>query len=106
MPTPGRLQHDCLDDRRQIHELLARLTPRDRITFLRWCCTRAALPHSTTRPRVSRRTVRLARLAERDESADRRLALDCFFDVWNLTTQYDFDLDAALEKLVEMVRQL
>lgn len=106
MTTPAYLCLDTLDDRRQIHDLLTRLAPRARIRFMRWCCARATLPNSARRPGVSRKTVRLAQRAEKDSSADRALALDCYFDVWMLASQYDFDLNAALEKLVEIVRQL
>lgn len=101
---PTYLRLDTLDDRRQIHDLLTRLSPRRRIAFMRWACEQATLPGTTKHPGVSRKTVRLARLAERDGSADARLSLDCYFDVWLLASQYDFDLDMALEKLVEMVR--
>lgn len=103
---PAYLCLDTLDDRRQIHDLLGRLPPRQRIRFMRWCCAQATLPHSSAHPGVSRKTVRLAQQAERDSSADERLALDCYFDVWRLASHYDFDLNAALERLVELVRAL
>lgn len=105
MPRPAYLCLDTRDDRREIHDLLTRLPPRQRIAFMRWACEQATLPHSTRHPGVSRKTVRLAQRAERDGSADRALALDLYFDVWHLAMNYDFDLNAALEKLVEMVRQ-
>jgi hypothetical protein len=104
----GKPAYLCLDtrgDRHEIHDLLTRLSPRARIGFMKWACQQATLPHSTRRPGVSRKTVRLAQRAERDSSADRVLALDLYFDVWHLAMNYDFDLNAALEKLVEMVRQ-
>jgi hypothetical protein len=103
---PAHICLDTLGDRREIHDLLTRLAPRARIAFMRWACQQATLPHSTRHPGVSRKTVRLAARAERDSSADRMLALDLYFDVWHLAMNYDFDLNAALEKLVEMVRQL
>lgn len=101
---PQYLQTDNLDDRREIYYLLARLSPRRRIAFLRWACQTAVLPCSTVRPRVLQKTEDLARLAERDDSADERLTLEIFFDVWHLCLSYKFDLDNALARLVQIVR--
>jgi hypothetical protein len=105
MPKPASLCLDTLDDRRQIHDLLTRLPPQRRIAFIRWACGQATLPHSTTHPVVSRKTMRLARRAAVDSSADKALALECYFDLWTLAIQCRFDMDRALERLVEMVRQ-
>lgn len=101
---PAYLALDTLDDRREIHRLLETLPPRRRVAFLRWCCARAVLPKSGTRPGVSKKTERLARQAGRDREADRRLSLDCYFDVWSLAAQYELDLAAVLERLVALVR--
>ena len=105
MSKPAYLCLDTRDDRREIHDLLTRLPPRERIRFMRWACSQATLPASRTHPGVSRKTVRLAVRAVRDSSADRALALECYFDLWHLSISYDFDLDRALEMLVETVRQ-
>lgn len=103
--TKQLLYHDNREDRTEIHRLLCRLAPADRLQFLRWACQNATLPNSAVRPRVSRKTVELAGLARHDDSADRRLSLECFFDLMFLANSYSFDLDQALARLVEMVRR-
>ena len=42
--------HDNLDDRREIHQLLARLSPLKRVAFVDECCRNAVLPGSAIRP--------------------------------------------------------
>lgn len=95
---------DTLDDRREIHQLLAKLPPMRRIEFVRWACNQSVLPHSQVRPYVQRKTVDLAELARWDSSADSRLTLDLYCDLWRLSIGYTFDLDAALDELVAWVR--
>lgn len=95
---------DTLDDRREIHQLLAKLSPTRRIAFLRWACNQAVLPKSKIRPVVAQKTIDLAALAVRDSSADTRLTLDLYFDLWRLSIAYEFDLDSALTELVAWVR--
>jgi hypothetical protein len=102
---PAWLAHDVRDDRREVHRLIEILTPRERIRFLRDCCSRAAIPNSTRRPSVQRKTVQLAKLAYRDDSANERLSVEVFLDCMSLACQYQLDLDAALDRLVEMVRK-
>ena len=99
------LHYDTLDDRREIHTLLARLPPVRRIAWLRWACRSAALPNSDVQPKVAAKTLALAERARWDSSADDRLTLEAYMDVWYLSFAYAFDLDRALAKLVEMVRQ-
>jgi hypothetical protein len=88
---PPCLVHDNLSDRREILELLKRLRPSQRVALLDWACSTATLPNSTTRPGVGRKT--------------KGSALEIFFDLWMLSVSFDFDLDAALAKLVSMVRE-
>lgn len=105
MTRPACLLLDSLDDRREIHRLLARLSPARRLAFLRDCCRRARLPGHRDFTGPSRKTVELAELARRDDSADRRLTLDVWFDLWHLATHYAFDLDDALARLVALCRR-
>lgn len=105
MSRPQILDYDTRDDRREVYRLLARLHPDARVAFVEGCCRRAALPGSATRPGVARRTRALARQACLDDSADERLTLELFFDLWNLSVSYAFDLDAALARLVAAARQ-
>lgn len=100
---PGVL-HDNLDDRREIHHLLARLSPSRRVAFVDECCRGAVLPGSAIRPGVARKTRDLAEVARRDSSADSRLTLNLFMDLWYLHLHYRWDFDASLSRLVELVR--
>lgn len=95
---------DTLDDRRELHRLLTRLSPARRLRFLEWCCAKAIVPHSEIHPGPSRTVRELAELARRDSSADERHALDVFLDIWVLSIQYELDLDDALAALVNFVR--
>lgn len=104
MSKPVLLAHDNLDDRREIHRLLARLSPAGRVDFLRKACAAATLPAAKTHPGVSQKTLALAGLAQRDDSADARLTLDVYMDLWYLSAHYRFDLDRALAQLVQLVR--
>lgn len=98
------IAHDNLDDRREIRHLLERLPPRQQLAFLRRCCQKSVLPHSTCRPAPNAQTIRLVRQAERSEEHARRLAFCIYMDLWALSVQYNLDLDQALNELVEMVR--
>lgn len=94
MPTPAMkcLVYDNLDDRREIHRLLERLSPTGRKRFLAWCCQQVTIsPNSTIHPRVAQRT--------------RGLAQEIFYDVWALAIQYGLDLDVVAAKLVEVVKR-
>jgi hypothetical protein len=106
MEKPRILYYDTKDDRRSIHQLLARLHPRRRIAFMRWCCSNALLAHGQgAHPRVAQKTLDLASLAESDDSADVRLSMDLFMDLVMTSLHFRFDLDKALERLVGMVRR-
>lgn len=97
--------HDNLDDRREIHHLLARLSPMRRVAFVDECCLSAVLPGSAVHPGVARKTRDLAQLARRDSSADSRLTLNLFMDLWYLHLHYSWSFDSALARLVELVRR-
>jgi hypothetical protein len=97
---------DSKDTRGEIHRLLERLSPRQRVAFVQACCEAAPMtPRCATVPGVSRATRELAESARVDSSADRRLALTLYFDLWLLATQYHFSLELALEKLERMVKK-
>lgn len=100
---PAYLVHDNLDDRRQMHVLLCRLPPRLRLQFAEWCCRQSAHPGCTTRPGVARRTWRKLPAAEHDDSADRALSLELWFDLWALAMQYQMDLTGVLAALEHVV---
>lgn len=97
--------HDNLDDRREIHQLLARLSPARRVAFVDECCRNAVLPGSEIRPGVAQKTRDLAEVARRDSSADSRLTLNLFMDLWYLHLHYRWDFDRSLARLVELVRR-
>ena len=98
------LQYDNLDDRREIHQLLARLPPVERVRFDVWCCARASLPHFKHKPEVMAKTWRLAELARWDSSADERLTYEVWMDLWQISINYQFSLDVAVIELASRVR--
>lgn len=101
---PKYLQKDALDDRREIFQLLGRLSPRGRVRFLEWACGQVVFPRSQTRPSVQRKTYELCERARWDDSLDERLTYECYLDYWMCHAVYGLDPDAATTKLVEMVR--
>lgn len=106
MSKPKYLQHDCLDDRRELVVLLRKLPPHDRIAFVEDACRRSKLPNSDTRPTVSRKTRELADEARKGNAqADNALSNEAYFDLWALATQYDLDLTAALVRLERFVKR-
>jgi len=104
MSRPPYLVYDTLDDRREVHQLLARLSPSRRLAYLAWCCRQGALLTTRAQPHVAQRTRALAELARRDASADRRLTFELFVDFWHLTAQYDLPVDRAVLALTDYVR--
>lgn len=96
---------DNRDDRGEIRRLLCFLPPLERVRFDAWCCAKAAVPGWGERPKVMRKTWDLARQARWDSSADERLTLEVWLDLWTLANQYAFDLDVALQRLVRVVRR-
>ena len=87
-------------DRREIHHLLARLHPADRVRYLEKCCANAVLNGSQIRPKLSRKTYEWAEAAVRgDSGADDRLTLDCYVMLWELARHYNFCLSGAVLEL-------
>lgn len=102
---PVYLDYDTKDDRTEIYRLLARLHPLRRVRFLQGVCDRAVLPGSQVRPRVRRETWELAELARRDDSADQRLRLEVFIDLWNVAAHYRLDIHGVFRRLVDAVKR-
>lgn len=84
------LYHDTLDDKREMHALLDRLTPRRRLQWLHYCCQHCALNGSDKHPHV--------------DPAHTGNAMECFFDAWLLVQYYNLDLQAALSRLVDLAK--
>lgn len=94
---------DTLSDRRDVWELLNRLSPRARVGFIRWCCSRiTANAGHQPRPVYD---VALIDLAYRDGSADLRVTNAAYNDVLILSTQWGLDLAAAAVELERRVRK-
>ena len=98
------LSVDNLDDRREVHELLRKLSPARRVAWLEWACGQSKLNRFKEPIVVARKTRELAELAQRDSSADNALTVDVYLSMWMLAMQFQLDLDKALAKLVGMVR--
>lgn len=98
------IQHDTLDDRREVYRQLKALPPARRLGFLRWCAARARLPRTNAAAHVSRATHERARQARWDTAADEKLTIEIFFDLFTLACQYEFDLGGALRELERRAR--
>ena len=85
------LQYDTRDDRKEVYQLLQRLSPRDRLRWLAACCRRATLPGSTKQPAVTPMST--------------GQEMEVYLDFWSLVNEWTFDADAALEDLVRIVKQ-
>lgn len=98
------IYHNNLDDKREIYCLLDRLHPIKRVQFLEWSCSQASFAKKGGKPVVLPSTYDLMKLAIRDDSASRELTHEIYLNLWQLESQFRFDLDLALQKLVELVR--
>ena len=101
---PSILTLDTLDDRRELHSLLHRLSPRRRVSFLAWCCRQVSGPNGT-RPVASSRVGPTLEAAYRCSVADERLTNEMYGDVLALAAQWDLDLAAAARELEARVRR-
>jgi hypothetical protein len=81
---------DTRDDRREVHGLLVRLPPRLRISWLKWCCTKCALPNSDKRAVVLPTTTG-------------QNAMEIYFDFWSLCNEYRLDPMVGLNALIDVV---
>lgn len=100
-------QFDNLDDRREIHHMLARLSPTARVAFVDWCCARCCKTSIGRDPvQVQAKTRKLADLARVDDSADKRLSFDLYFDLWFLAMNWGLDLGEVADELTRRVRLL
>lgn len=104
-PKPKFLVYDNLMDRREILLLLRRMEPRRRMVFYRWACAAATLPNSPHRAQVTPETTELAKKARWCSKASEMLCNEIYSDMFYLSWMYNFDLDRAVAKLVEMVRK-
>lgn len=102
---PAHVVHDNLDDRREIFCLLAKLPPRKRVSWLEWACRNATLGRSSIQPVVSSKTRQLAEAARWDNSADERLSLEIFWDLWHLDVSFQVDFEQLLKHLERSVRR-
>lgn len=94
---------DTLDSRRELHTLLGKLPPRERIAFLEWACKQ--VPQNEKGylpvPRVGEMQT-TCDMAYRCDRADLRLTNEVYFDLLQLAATYHLDLLKAaviLEKL-------
>ncbi|VTT96582.1 unnamed protein product [Gemmataceae bacterium] len=101
MNHPSLLTLDTLDDRRELHTLLARLSPRARVSFLAWCCGQVT---GRVRPVASARMGSTVGAAYRCGRADDRLTNEVYGDLLSLAANYGFDLAAAAAELERRVR--
>lgn len=101
---PSLLVLDTLDDRREIWSLLHRLSPRDRVRFLGWCCSQVAAPGSTRPTPSLLRMGEVIGMADRCDRADDRLTNEVYGDVLVLASQWGLDLGRAAVVLERRAR--
>lgn len=82
---------DSTDDRKEIFSLLTRLPPRQRLAWLRHCCSLCTLPHSKVHPVVP--------------PTHNGNAMEVFLDGWVLVRDYSLDMSVALTALVALARK-
>lgn len=105
MPKHPVFKYDDIDSRREIFRLIGHLTPVERISWMRWCCSRSSLGDSDVRPMVSESTLLLAMEAETSRDASVRLQIDLHQDLLiHLPQQWGLDIDAAVVELVRRAR--
>lgn len=96
---------DTLDDRRELHHLLGKLSPRDRVLFLAECCRR--VPQAKGRlpvPVVTHLQTTLDQ-AYRCDRADQRVTNEVMGDLLMLMNQWGLDAIATAILLTEWVRK-
>lgn len=64
------------------------------------------MPNSVIQPRVGRDMPKRSKLARKDDSADEKLSLEIFLDIWNLSLQYQLDLKEAATELERWARKV
>jgi hypothetical protein len=79
------------DDRKELVYLLGKLSPAQRLDYLRWCC-KVAPGNCGAKPYVKKTST--------------GNALECFFDLWAAAMNFGLDLDKAANELVRRVRRL
>ena len=94
---------DTVDDRRELWSLLHRLSPRARVSFLAWCCTKVRRADGNG-PVASSRMCETVEGAYRCDRFDLRLTNECFMDCLMLTAQWGLDLATAAVELERRVR--
>lgn len=85
MPKSVALILDTKDDRREMLSLLERISPRDRLRWLAWCCRQVTGPHGDK-----------VRVAARSTGEN---AIEVLMDQWQLIVQYELDPTPAAELL-------
>ena len=97
---------DSADDRRELFALLSRLPPRDRVAFLRWCCSQ--VPRGRGRlpaPSVHGYGGQVA-LAMRSDAEDGKLTRMVFVDLTTLLGEWGLDALRTARELEKRVRAM
>lgn len=99
--------HDNRDDRTTFNQLLAKLSPRNRLAFLAWCCRQSWIGNGPGRvpPRITRATYERMLVAEREGGADEKLTIEVLMDTWALCLQHNLNLSHVLKSLERAVRR-
>jgi len=104
--TSSLLYLDTVDDRREIHSLLHRLPPADRVRFLRWACRACPARNDKKIPVPSTWSMQTTlEQAYRCDRGDLRLTNEIYADVMSLLNTWDLDAGVALAELVAWVKQ-
>jgi hypothetical protein len=103
---PLLLACETLDDRREIHRMLHRLPPVERVRFLDRVAKRIRVPNSEGLGASWFRMNATIKEAYRCDRADLRLTNEVYADCVGLAVQWDVDLLAVAVELEQLVRRL
>ncbi len=99
---------DNVDDRRELHSLLHRLPPAQRLAFLKYCCSQVPKTNSNRLPEPAVWKMRATmEMAYRCEKASEVLTNEIYCDILTLFNSFSLDAMAtatALERLVRALR--
>lgn len=99
------LSIDTVDDRRELHHLLSKLSPRKRVDFLKRCCARCKSKMGPVEPNLYQMAPRVRAALKGCEKADHGLTRDIIGDLLMLAYSYDLDLTKVVVDLERTVRR-
>jgi hypothetical protein len=104
---PEYLTLDDVDSRRQLHGLIHRLPPRERVAFLKWACTQVPKDGKGHLPEPAVWKMRATlEQSHRCDRADLALTNEVYGDLLTLAVNFQLDLVKCALALEQLVRRL